>query len=412
MRSSRNNREAATLRGATDPSATGPSSKENEDQGPPTSSHLRGKSFIILPMSLISRSAPASVLGLGVLVVAGNLAVACSSTTTIFSPEGTGGTEAGGHSAGTTTGGTTARVVTVQGGANATGGLGGSGGSGATVGTGATGTTGGTGAVGATGGTGAVGATGGTGGAGAMGSTGGLGATGGTHLTGGAPATGGTKATGGALATGGVHSSGGVAASGGTIAVGGAGPVGGKGPTGGTGSVAETVAFDFYSHACDADWLASPDSATGAVRVTCPGQNYASITKLGAATAEGNVTVTNVVRMTPYPSAQGILSGKWSGVSLVGVAHPYFRATLACPANAPDCSFKWQVVVRAGGSTVVVPLAFQEGVHAYGSPLQINLDLSPVANGSADIALVMTSNDGQSQDDAALWSNPRIVNLP
>jgi len=172
----------------------------------------------------------------------------------------------------------------------------------------------------------------------------------------------------------------------------------------------EVVLFELWNFTCNVDWLAAPDTQTGATPVVCNAadQGQGAAQQLVSATIETNETVDQAILLVPWRSAEGVISGVFTDLNLTGTTKPMFRARVACSEDAPSCDVQWQMWARPAGGGGMPPV-LENGFESFdGSVTDLDIDLSLLKE-PIDLALSVTANGGASSEDVAVFENPRIV---
>ncbi len=165
-----------------------------------------------------------------------------------------------------------------------------------------------------------------------------------------------------------------------------------------------TLAYSFVDHVCEAEWV----SAAGVL--PCPGTDGDAngfVIVINNPKFENNITEDEPALEThPQWIDNGVITGRFPAVAVQ--AGDRFRAYIGCRwrSGGSACSVVYQLNYRIGSG----PLQnLGQWTETYdGNWTQLNIDLSSLAGESVQFVLAVTAN-GPSNQDWALWLNPRIV---
>ncbi len=182
--------------------------------------------------------------------------------------------------------------------------------------------------------------------------------------------------------------------------------------SGGTGSiwakidvvVGTTLVYSFVDHVCEAEWR----SASGVL--PCPGtvSDAAGFVIVVNNPKFENGTTEDEPALETHPQwiDNGVISGRFPAITVQ--AGDRFRSFIGCAwkSGGSACSVQYQFNYRIGGGPLQ---SFGAWTETYdGSWTELNIDLSSLAGQSVNFVLAVSAN-GPSNQDWALWLNPRIV---
>lgn len=173
-------------------------------------------------------------------------------------------------------------------------------------------------------------------------------------------------------------------------------------PTSTTAPPGSVTIYDFAANYCTAQW------ESGAASLPCPG----SATDLNGFVVRAdnptlqNGTTYNGLALQTYPQQidNGFINGRFPAMSVQ--AGYRFRAVIGCLSGASTCDVVFQLNYRADGGPLQ---ALEQWNMNYASPpRELNIDLASLAGRSVEFVLAVRAN-GSSENDKAIWFNPRIV---
>lgn len=173
-------------------------------------------------------------------------------------------------------------------------------------------------------------------------------------------------------------------------------------PTSTTAPPGSVTIYDFAANYCTAQW------ESGAASLPCPG----SATDLNGFVIRTdnptlqNGTTYNGLALQTYPQQidNGFINGRFPAMSIQ--AGYRFRAVIGCLSGASTCDVVFQLNYRADGGPLQ---ALEQWNMNYASPpRELNIDLASLAGRSVEFVLAVRAN-GSSENDKAIWFNPRIV---
>ncbi len=160
--------------------------------------------------------------------------------------------------------------------------------------------------------------------------------------------------------------------------------------------------YDFAANYCTAQW------ESGAGTLPCPGTTADTS---GFVVRADNPQLQNGTNysgsaLETYPQQvdNGSISGRFSAMN-VQSGHR-FRAVIGCLSDATTCNVVFQLNYRANGGPLQA--LDQWNMSFSDLPRELNVDLSTLAGQSVEFVLAVRAN-GSSENDKAIWSNPRIV---
>ncbi|KPL79672.1 hypothetical protein ADN00_02435 [Ornatilinea apprima] len=168
-----------------------------------------------------------------------------------------------------------------------------------------------------------------------------------------------------------------------------------------TPSSGPTVIYNFAEKYCEAEWI----SAAGVL--ACPGGTGDSsgfVIKLSNPKMETG-DFANKVSIQTHPQwiDNGAISGRFPAVAVQSGYR--FKADIGCLHNGSACDVKYQLNYRVDGGPLQSLGTWGEKYDA--ALTSLNVDLSSLAGSSVQFILAVQSN-GPSNQDWAVWVNPRI----
>jgi len=163
------------------------------------------------------------------------------------------------------------------------------------------------------------------------------------------------------------------------------------------------TAYDFSGKYCDAAWKNKKDN------LACPGGEGDAngfVLKLDDPTLEDNAdTSTWGLLMVPQDKDNGIIKGTYPAFTVKDGDH--FRATIGCQHKSKKCDVIFRLDYEVNGE--IKTLGSWHEVYE-GKVYPIDLDLSVFAGKSVKFILFVSTN-GTSDQDHAIWLNPRITRM-
>ncbi len=170
-------------------------------------------------------------------------------------------------------------------------------------------------------------------------------------------------------------------------------------------SPAPEVRYSFAANPCDAQW----QSNTGIL--TCPGKEGDSngfILMLDQAQLEDGTTASLPTLLTfPQNSADGYILGVYPEYEVQPGDH--FQASVGCEKDATACSVLFRLSYLDSASTPHD--LWSVGEFYDGKYVKLDLDLAQLAGQKVKFILYVSAL-GSSEQDRALWVDPRLVHFP
>jgi len=164
----------------------------------------------------------------------------------------------------------------------------------------------------------------------------------------------------------------------------------------------ETIAYDFVTNLCEAEWLNNERS------LTCPGVDgdpNGFMLANDQAHLENNLTLEEpTLIMSPSLSADGYIQGIYPEYEVQAGDH--FKAVVGCENGYLKCSVLFRVAYV--DSTGAINDLWGIGEFYDGNSFNVDLDLSTLAGTKIRLILFVSSLDN-AEGDRVLWVGPRIV---
>ncbi|GAB4503184.1 MAG: hypothetical protein Fur0043_01760 [Anaerolineales bacterium] len=164
------------------------------------------------------------------------------------------------------------------------------------------------------------------------------------------------------------------------------------------------AAYDFVSHACDAEWKSRTSS------LPCPGKEGDDdgyvITLSRPRMENGSKENQPGLLTVPNHKANGYIQGKYPFFKVQ--AGDRFKANINCQYGATTCDVLFRLEYRVGDGDIKILKDWHEVYEGKFYP--VDLDLSFLAGKNVRFFLTVLANDSKGQDEA-LWLAPRIVRL-